>query len=72
VLVATVRALKMHGGVAKTMRCARKCRRGARGLENLRRHVANLRLRRAGGGRHQPFDGDTPAELETLCRLLPR
>ena len=38
VVVATVRALKMHGGVART-RWARGCRGGAARVANLERHV---------------------------------
>jgi formate--tetrahydrofolate ligase len=43
VLVATVRALKMHGGVAKDTLAAENIPALEAGLANLARHVANLR-----------------------------
>ena len=43
VLVATVRALKMHGGVAKDALGAENLRALEAGLANLARHIANLR-----------------------------
>jgi formate--tetrahydrofolate ligase len=43
VLVATVRALKMHGGVAKDALAAENLPSLAAGLANLARHIANLR-----------------------------
>ena len=43
VLVATVRALKMHGGVAKDALAAENIPALEAGLANLARHVANLR-----------------------------
>jgi formate--tetrahydrofolate ligase len=43
VLVATVRALKMHGGIARDALAAEDVGAVARGLPNLTRHVANLR-----------------------------
>ena len=43
VVVATVRALKMHGGVAKTMLGAPDPDAVERGLANLARHVQNIR-----------------------------
>jgi formate--tetrahydrofolate ligase len=64
VLVATVRALKMHGGVAKDALAAENLPALEAGLANLARHVANLRkfglpvtvaINR--------FDTDTAAEL---------
>ena len=64
VLVATVRALKMHGGVAKDALGAENLPALEAGLANLARHVANLRkfglpvtvaINR--------FDTDTAAEL---------
>ncbi len=64
VLVATVRALKMHGGVAKDALAAENLPALEAGLANLARHVANLRkfglpvtvaVNR--------FDTDTAAEL---------
>jgi formate--tetrahydrofolate ligase len=64
VVVATVRALKMNGGVAKTELAAENFVALARGLPNLERHVENVRkfglepvvaINR--------FDSDTEAEL---------
>jgi formate--tetrahydrofolate ligase len=64
VLVATVRALKMHGGVAKDALGAENLSALEAGLANLARHIANLRkfgmpvvvaINR--------FDSDTKAEL---------
>ncbi|QCR53187.1 formate--tetrahydrofolate ligase [Brachybacterium sp. SGAir0954] len=43
VLVATVRALKMHGGLAKDDLAAEDVDAALRGTANLRRHVENLR-----------------------------
>jgi len=43
VVVATVRALKMHGGVAKTALGREDVAAVGRGIANLGRHVANLR-----------------------------
>ena len=72
VLVATVRALKMHGGVAKDALAREDVAAVTRGLENLRRHAANL----AGFGLPvvvaiNHFTADTDAELNTVlacCR----
>ena len=72
VIVATVRALKMHGGVSKASLGAADSAALGRGFANLERHVGNLR-----GFGFDPviavnhFDGDAPEEtalLETLCR----
>ena len=43
VMVATVRALKMHGGVAKTDLSAENLEALEKGLPNLLRHVANIK-----------------------------
>ncbi len=43
VVVATVRALKMHGGVARNALGAENVEAVQRGIANLRRHVENLR-----------------------------
>ena len=76
VLVATVRALKMHGGVAKDALGAENLPALEAGLSNLARHIANLRkfgvpvavaINR--------FDSDTTAELafvESDCRARVR
>ena len=56
VVVATVRALKMHGGVAKHATSSSENVEALRsGLANLGRHVANVRQVRPAGGR-----GDQP------------
>ncbi len=69
VLVATVRALKMHGGVGKKRLDAENVAAVERGLSNLDRHAANV------AGRGVPFvvavnhfSKDTPAETETVLR----
>lgn len=67
VVVATVRALKMHGGLAQDALEAEDVPAALRGTENLRRHVENVRrfglepvisLNR--------FPSDTPAELDSV------
>ena len=72
VLIATVRALKMHGGVAKTQLDREDVEAVKRGLPNLDRHAANV------GQIGVPFvvtinqfTQDTPAEVEAVvahCR----
>ncbi len=72
VLIATVRALKMHGGVAKTHLSREDVAAVKRGLPNLDRHAANV------GQIGVPvvvtvntFVSDTPAEVEAVvahCR----
>ena len=67
VVVATVRALKMNGGVAKSELAAENLEALRRGLPNLERHVENIRKFGL-----EPvvavnrFDGDTDAELDLL------
>lgn len=69
VLVATVRALKMHGGVARDALGSANVEAVARGLENLRRHVANLRQFGVPVVvAINAFDGDAPAEIEAIRR----
>lgn len=72
VVVATVRALKMHGGIARTQLAHENVAALEMGLANLERHIANIRkfgvppivcINR--------FASDTPAELDFLveaCR----
>jgi len=67
VIVATVRALKMHGGVAKSALRAPDVAAVARGSANLQRHIENL------GKFGLPvtvalnrFDTDTDAEFEAI------
>jgi formate--tetrahydrofolate ligase len=73
VLVATVRALKMHGGVAKEALGPENLAALEAGLSNLARHIGNLRkfgvpvvvaINR--------FDSDTRAELEFVERAVAR
>ena len=70
VVVATVRALKMHGGVARDALGHEDTAALARGFANLARHVENLR----GFGLPvvvavNAFAGDTPAEQARLLDL---
>lgn len=75
VMVATVRALKMHGGAAKTALGEENLEALEKGLPNLLQHVSNIR-----DVYHLPcvvavnaFPTDTPAELklvEDRCREL--
>lgn len=67
VLVATVRALKMHGGVSKQRLGAENVAAVEKGLCNLDRHAANV----AQYGAPfvvaiNQFQGDSPAELEAV------
>ncbi len=73
VLVATVRALKMHGGVAKDALSVENLSALEAGLANLARHIVNLRkfglpvvvaINR--------FDSDTKAELEFVEDIVTR
>jgi formate--tetrahydrofolate ligase len=69
VLVATIRALKMHGGVSKKRLDGENVRAVERGLANLNRHVDNV----AQMGvpfviAINHFSGDTPAETEVVLK----
>ncbi len=67
VIVATVRALKMHGGVAKNNLGAEDTAAVARGIVNLARHVENLQkfgLNVVVGLNH--FTSDTEAEFAVI------
>ena len=70
VLVATVRALKSHGGVAKADLGQENLPALERGLDNLRRHLRNIR--EVWGLRPvvalNRFTGDTDAEIELVRR----
>ncbi|HEX7389791.1 MAG TPA: formate--tetrahydrofolate ligase [Acidiphilium sp.] len=71
VVVATIRALKMHGGVARADLGAENPRAVAAGTDNLRRHIAAMRafglpVIVAVNG----FAGDTGAEREALRAAL--
>ncbi len=74
VVVATVRALKMHGGVARRDLAAENAEAVERGAANLARHVENVR--RFGVPAVvavNRFSADTPAEtaaLEGVCARL--
>ena len=70
VVVATIRALKMHGGVAKDALKAENLDALRSGFSNLERHVKNIRsfglpvvvsINR--------FSSDTPAEIDLLMQL---
>jgi formate--tetrahydrofolate ligase len=64
VLVATVRALKMHGGVAKDALSAENIPALEAGLANLARHIVNLRkFGMPVAVAINRFDSDTKAEL---------
>ena len=71
VLVATVRAVKYHGGVARTELSRPDTAALERGFDNVRKHIENVRSFGL-----EPFvavnrfPGDTPEELEELGRLL--
>ena len=75
VIVATVRALKMHGGLAKTERATENLEALEKGIPNLLRHVSNIR-----DVYHLPsvvavnrFPTDTDAEIKLIiekCREL--
>lgn len=71
VLVATIRALKMHGGVSKHDLSTENISAVLKGLPNLQRHLANLQ-----DVYHVPvvvainkFPTDTQAELDEIIRL---
>lgn len=70
VVVATVRALKMHGGVEKTRLFEQNARALAEGFANLKTHLENI----AQFGvpalvAINKFSGDTQEELDTLISL---
>ena len=70
VLVATVRALKMHGGVAKTDLSAENVAAVRQGGANLKRHIENLAkfgVKPTVAINH--FPTDTAAELAALAEL---
>ncbi len=71
VLVATIRALKMHGGVAKEDLKTENLEALEKGFSNLDRHISNIKkygvpvvvsINR--------FSTDTQAEMDLLCRLV--
>ena len=70
VIVATVRALKMHGGVAKTDLATENLEALAKGLPNLLRHVSNIRnvYRLPAVVAVNRFPTDTDAEIDEIIR----
>ena len=75
VIVATIRALKMHGGVAKTDLAAENLEALEKGLPNLLRHVANIKdvYGLPAVVAVNKFPTDTDAEIELViekCREL--
>ena len=75
VIVATVRALKMHGGLAKTELAAENIAALERGVPNLLRHVANIKnvYKLPSVVAINRFPTDTDAEIEFIiekCKEL--
>jgi formate--tetrahydrofolate ligase len=74
VVVATVRALKMHGGVGKSELSSANPDAVSKGLANLRRHLENLaRFGVPAVVGINRFGGDSAAELEAIidgCKAL--
>ncbi len=73
VIVATVRALKMHGGVAKSDLSAENVEAVNRGLPNLQRHIENMQkfgLRIVVAINH--FGADTEAEFAAVAEACAR
>ena len=75
VVVATVRALKMHGGLAKTELGAENLEALERGVPNLLRHVSNIKnvYKLPSVVAINRFPTDTDAEIEFIiekCRAL--
>ncbi|MBV8538081.1 MAG: formate--tetrahydrofolate ligase, partial [Alphaproteobacteria bacterium] len=67
VLVATIRALKMHGGVAKEDLKKENLEALKRGLSNLQRHVSNVKkFGLPAVVSINRFSADTPAEIELV------
>jgi formate--tetrahydrofolate ligase len=73
VLVATIRALKMHGGVPKDRLSERNDEALAAGVENLRRHVRNVeKFGITPVVAVNRFAGDAPEELDWLLQWCAR
>ena len=75
VIVATVRALKMHGGLAKTELACENLEALERGIPNLLRHVSNIKnvYKLPSVVAVNRFPTDTDAEIECIiekCRAL--
>lgn len=70
VIVATVRALKMHGGVDKKMLTEENIPALKKGFVNLERHIKNIQsYQRPVIVAINQFASDTPEEIETLSAL---
>ncbi|MDY4761024.1 formate--tetrahydrofolate ligase [Streptococcus thoraltensis] len=70
VIVATLRALKMHGGVAKTELAEENVEAVRAGFENLKRHVENIRQYGIPAVvAINEFVADTPAEIAVLKEI---
>jgi formate--tetrahydrofolate ligase len=70
VIVATIRALKKHGGVHKNELGAENFEALENGFENLKRHVENVRkFGVAAVVAINEFPTDTPAEVELLTKM---
>ncbi|ESV55112.1 formate--tetrahydrofolate ligase [Streptococcus agalactiae LMG 14747] len=70
VIVATLRALKMHGGVAETELAEENVEAVRAGFENLKRHVENIRQYGIPAiVAINEFVADTPAEIAVLKEL---
>lgn len=75
VIVATVRALKMHGGVAKTELAAENLDALKKGIPNLLRHISNIKnvYKLPSVVAVNRFPTDTDAEIELIineCKAL--
>ncbi|MFO7694196.1 MAG: formate--tetrahydrofolate ligase, partial [Vicinamibacterales bacterium] len=69
VLVATIRALKMHGGTAKAVLATPDPESVERGLGNLAKHVENIRLfGESPVVALNRFEGDTSEEIDVVRR----
>ncbi|MFC3932273.1 formate--tetrahydrofolate ligase [Streptococcus dentapri] len=70
VIVATIRALKMHGGIAKDNLSEENVKAVKDGFANLQRHVENIRkFGLPAVVAINEFISDTPAEIEALKEL---
>jgi formate--tetrahydrofolate ligase len=71
VIVATIRALKMHGGIAKEYLKAENLEALEKGFANLDRHIANvMKFGVPVIVSVNLFSTDTKAEMDLLCRLV--
>ena len=71
VVVATARALKMHGGAARSELNRENLAALEAGLANLERHIQNVRKFHVDAlVAVNHFDSDTPAEIEMIRRFV--